>query len=70
MTAVPVEHDPAPEMIAAATRLRDAWSMADLDVGEMREAALGLIDATGTKDIRTALEVLHYVESDHDLRRN
>jgi hypothetical protein len=63
MPAVPVDFSPAKRMIAAATRLRDAWALANLDVGEMHEAALGLISATGTGDLASALDVLHDVES-------
>jgi hypothetical protein len=55
----------AHRMIAAATRLREAWWLSDLDVGEMREAALGLIAATETRDLHTALDVLHDLESGH-----
>ena len=36
------------QVIAAATRLRDAWASGDLDVVEIHEAALGLMTATGT----------------------
>ena len=59
------EYTPAHRMIAAASRLRDAWSLANLDVGEMRDAALGLICATGTSDLASALIVVHDVESGH-----
>jgi hypothetical protein len=34
-----------------------------LDVVEMHEAALGLMSVTGTKDLQSALDVLHDVES-------
>jgi hypothetical protein len=52
-------------MIAAATRLRTAWSQANTDIGEMHEAAFGLMAVTGTKDLESALDVLHDVETDH-----
>lgn len=51
--AVPVECTQLHRMIAAATRLRDAWALTNLDVGQMHEAALGLIFANGTKDLQT-----------------
>jgi hypothetical protein len=50
-------------MIAAATRLRDAWKMPEPDILEMHEAALELISATGTSNVHWALDVLHEVES-------
>ncbi len=60
---------PAKEMIAAATRFKEAWdgesrAGADggpptrLDVVELHEAALGLIWATGTATLGDALAVL------------
>jgi len=52
-------------MIAAATRLRDAWAVPDVDIAEMHAAVLGLISATGTKDLATALGTLHDVEAGH-----
>jgi hypothetical protein len=64
---VTVEYTPEHRMIAAATRLRDAWALANLDVGEMHEAALGLIWATGAMDLASALIVLHDIESGDSL---
>jgi hypothetical protein len=60
------EYTPAHRMIVAATRLRDAWAVAKLDVGEIHEAALGLISATGTKNLQSALDI-HDAESGHGL---
>jgi hypothetical protein len=60
---VQAEYTPAQRVIAAATRLRDVWALASLDVGEMHEAPLGLISATGTIDLASALDVLHDIES-------
>jgi hypothetical protein len=65
VTPAMAEYTPAHRMIAAASRLRDAWARANLDVGEMHEAGLGLICATGTSDLASALNVLHDVESGH-----
>jgi hypothetical protein len=70
MTAIPVEYTPAQLVIAAATRLRDAWSLANIDVGEMHDAVLGLIFATGTQDLQSALDILHDAESGHGLCSN
>jgi hypothetical protein len=67
--AVPAEaeYTSAHQIIAAAIRLRDAWALADLDVGEMHEAAIGLIYATGTTNLASALDVLHDIESGHSV---
>ncbi|HXQ43592.1 MAG TPA: hypothetical protein VN816_03050 [Acidimicrobiales bacterium] len=65
---------PAKKMIAAATRFKEAWNVesrrgvegrrpTNLDVVELHEAALGLICATGTRDLSSALAVLHDVEA-------
>jgi hypothetical protein len=62
MSVLP-EYTPAQRIIAAATRLREAWAKADLDVVEMHEAALGLMWTTGTKDLAAALGILHDVEA-------
>jgi hypothetical protein len=56
---------PAQRVIAAATRLREAWAVPALDVGEMHEAALGLMWTTGTRDLTSALDVLHDLEAGH-----
>ncbi|HEY7948459.1 MAG TPA: hypothetical protein VID75_12350 [Acidimicrobiales bacterium] len=64
---------PSKRIIAAATRFKDAWdsaighdregiSLSDLDLVEMHEAALGLIAATGTTDLQSALDALHDFE--------
>ena len=58
-----LEYSLSHQMIAAGIRLRDAWSMPVLDVAELHEATLGLMWATGTADLRTALAVLDDVES-------
>ena len=61
---------PTKAMIAAALRFKEAWEtgmrrggegvdLSDLDIIEMHEAALGLIWATGTDDLQSALTVLH-----------
>ena len=61
---------PAKRIIAAATRFKEAWdtallhgergvSLSDVDIVEMHEAALGLISATGTTDLQSALDALH-----------
>ncbi len=63
MTAPPIEYTPAQRIIAAATRLRESWARPDLDIAEMHDAATGLIKATGTRDLASALGVLHDVES-------
>jgi len=63
MPAGPADYTPAQRIIAAATRLRKAWSQADLDVTEMHEAALGLMWTTGTRDLAAALGVLPDVEA-------
>lgn len=52
-------------MIAAATRVRDAWALANMDVDEMFDAVLGLIDVTGTTDLQSALDVLNDAGSGH-----
>lgn len=70
MTAIPVEYTPAQRIMAAGTRLRDAWSLANLDLGEMHDATLSLILATGTKDLAAALGVLHDVESGYGHHTN
>ena len=66
MLTASVEYTPARRMIAAATRLREAWGLSNTEIGEMHKAALGLIFATGTTDLASALGVLHDVESGHD----
>jgi hypothetical protein len=70
--AFPLQADytPSHRMIAAATRLRDAWKVPFLDIVEMHDAALGLIFAAGTKDLASALDVLHDVKSWHVDRLN
>jgi hypothetical protein len=67
MPAVP-QYTASQRMIAAGTRLREAWRLSNVDVGEMHDAALGLIYVTGTRDLQSALDVLHDVESGHGLR--
>jgi len=62
---VQIEYTRSHRVIAAATRLRDAWAMANVDVGEMHQATLGLISATGTTNLQSALDTLHDVESRH-----
>jgi hypothetical protein len=65
---------PSKKIIAAATRFKEAWdaairhdreglSLSDLDIVEMHEAALGLMAATGTTDLQSALDTLHDVDS-------
>jgi hypothetical protein len=65
---------PSKRIIAAATRFKDAWesalghnksgfSLSDLDIVEMHEAALGLIEATGTTDLQAALDAVHDYEA-------
>ena len=66
MSSVP-QYTASQRMIAAATRLKEAWQLSNVDIGEMHEAALGLIHVTGTPDLQSALHILHDVESDHDL---
>ena len=63
MPVAPVDYTPAQLIIAAATRLREAWRLSNVDVGEMHNAALSLILATDTKDLQSALYVLHDVEN-------
>jgi len=64
---------PTKRIIAAATRFKEAWdaaighdrkgiSLSDFDLVEMHEAALGLIAATGTSDLQSALDALHDFE--------
>jgi|HubBroStandDraft_1064217.scaffolds.fasta_scaffold1866021_1 hypothetical protein len=60
-----LEYTLSHRMIAASTRLREAWSAPTLDVVEMHEAMLGLIWVTGTTELASALDVLHDVESGH-----
>ena len=68
MPALPVGYTPAQRIIAAATWLREAWAVPDLDIADMHEAALALILATGTKDLASALGILHDVESGYGHR--
>jgi len=63
MPASSIEYTPAQRIIAAATRLRESWAVRDLDIVEMHDAAMGLIMTTGTKDLASALGVLHDLES-------
>jgi len=70
MPTDPVEYTPAQRIIAAATRLRESWAMPDLDLVEMHDAAMGLIITTGTKDLASALGVLHDVESGYGHHTN
>lgn len=49
MPVAPAEYTPAQVIIVAATRLREAWQLSNIDVGEMHNAALSLILATDTK---------------------
>jgi len=44
--------------------------MPDLDLVEMHDAAMGLIITTGTKDLASALGVLHDVESGYGHHTN
>ena len=60
-----VEYTLSHKMIAAATRLREAWSMPVFDVVELHVAAMGLMWVTGTADLETALAVLDDVDSGH-----
>jgi hypothetical protein len=46
MPAVPVEYTPAQRIIAAATRLREAWRIPNLDIAEMHEAVMSLVYST------------------------
>ncbi|HXQ75962.1 MAG TPA: hypothetical protein VN791_05650 [Acidimicrobiales bacterium] len=66
-TGTPVRSE---AMIAAATRFKAAWEagmrrsadgevLTDRDIVEMHEASLGLIWATGTRDMQEALDVFH-----------
>jgi hypothetical protein len=48
-------------MIAAATRLSDAWARPELDMVERHEVVVGLIRATQTRDFESALDVCHDV---------
>ena len=59
MTVDVTTYSRAHMIIAAATRLRDAWVQDILDVVEMHDAALGLISATETRDLQSALDMLH-----------
>jgi hypothetical protein len=68
MPAPPAEYTPAQRIIAAATRLREAWRIPNLDIAEMHEAVMSLILTTGTKDLASALGVLHDVESGYGHR--
>ena len=60
------------EMIAAGLRFKDAWEaktlggsvLADIDIVEFHEAALGLLVATDTKDLQAALDVLARFDPD------
>jgi hypothetical protein len=65
---------PTKRIIAAATRFKEAWdaaldhntagfSLSDCDLVEMHEAALGLMAATGTRDLQSALDALHNFEA-------
>jgi hypothetical protein len=65
---------PSKRIIAAGIRFKEAWdaardhtenglSLNDIDLVEMHEAAVGLIQATGTKDLQSALDVLHDVDA-------
>lgn len=65
MPVVQIGYTQSHRMIAAATRLRDAWGLANMDVGEMFEAVLGLIHVTGTTDLQSALDVLNDTGSGH-----
>lgn len=66
---------PAKRIIAAATRFKEAWNpptapvdpewtLRDVDIVEMHNAALGLISATGTDSLQEALDVLHAYDAD------
>jgi hypothetical protein len=66
---------PAKRIIAAATRFKEAWNpslraddaewtLSDIDIVEMHDAALGLILATGTDNLQEALDVLHAYDAD------
>jgi hypothetical protein len=70
VTGVSSESTAAQRMVAAATRLRQAWRLPDLDVDEMHQAVMGLIVATEATDLQSALVVLHDVESGHAYRSN
>jgi hypothetical protein len=60
------------EMIAAGLRFKDAWDarsftgnqLADIDIVEFHEAALGLMVATDTHDLQAALDVLSRFDPD------
>ena len=62
-----LEYTQSHRMIAIGARLRDAWSMAVLDVVELHEAALDLMRVTGTTELGSALSVFCDVESGHVL---
>lgn len=64
---------PPKEIIAAATRLKEAWDvslrrriegqgLSDADIVEMHEAALGLMWATKAATLQEALDVLNAYE--------
>jgi|HubBroStandDraft_2_1064218.scaffolds.fasta_scaffold1143326_2 hypothetical protein len=60
------------EMIAAGLRFKDAWDarslagnqLAEIDIVEFHEAALGLMLATHTQDLQAALAVLSHFDPD------
>ena len=60
------------KMIAAGLRFKDAWDartlegnqLADIDIVEFHEAALGLMLATDTHDLQAALDVLAHFDPD------
>jgi len=58
-----VEYTQSHQIIAAGLRLREAWDETEFEVKEMHESVLGLISATGAKDLSAALGVLQDVES-------
>jgi hypothetical protein len=63
-TISPLEtYTPGQRMIAAAVRLRDAWEQPELDITELHQAVIALIVATQTRDLESALDVLHGAES-------